>query len=278
MMDKKKLNENHYLVFRRKEIQFEIPDDFPEDQIPIFTNLKDFKSWYKLQKFKPFEITEYSDHDYVIDFANGNKAKKTVMYLLDEINQHKHLIQGDGFAERIALSLAPERYFYELSKTYLTEEVYKKLKEKLVLKNPDQKFSETVLDLVTDKNFLQESSEPFIKFLFDEKVSFLSINFFDLNFSYFGSFEENDEWDENSEPPFTLKKVELLLKMCKKDINELNTDNVFENFTNLIKTSQEEKLKLILEKGNIPSSIIKKLIKENESMKPKFKSMLSNYK
>jgi hypothetical protein len=277
-MKKIEILEKTFLVFNRKEIQFEVPDDFPEDQIPVFTNLKEFKKWHKLKKFKAFKINENSENDYVINFTWSDHAKESVSNLIKEIDKNKHLIEGNGFPEAIALSLAPERYFIELSKTYLPREAYEKVKKKLLLKYPNQKFQEIVSGLITHYSILQDSSEPFINFLFDESITLNALNFFDLNFSYYGNFEENDEWDENSEPPFTLKKVEMLLNMSKKDVNKDNFDKVIENLISLISTSQEEKLKLILEKGKVPLKVIDHILKNNPSISKAFKSLLEKYK
>lgn len=68
-MAKTQLSEEVYLVFKKKEIHFEVPDDFPEEKIPKFSNLDDFNAWYKKQNFKPYEVT-LTDGDHLIDFPH----------------------------------------------------------------------------------------------------------------------------------------------------------------------------------------------------------------
>jgi hypothetical protein len=46
-MNDRKTEMTSYLVFERKDVTFEVPDDFPEDQIPKFLTHRDFLIWYK---------------------------------------------------------------------------------------------------------------------------------------------------------------------------------------------------------------------------------------
>lgn len=99
-------------------MDFQVPDDYPEDKIPKFSTLKDFDTWYRKQNFKPYQVTKI-DEDKVVDFPFVNSDLKNTFNLLSEIEKNQDLIDGDGFPETIALSITPEGYLRDISKTIL---------------------------------------------------------------------------------------------------------------------------------------------------------------
>lgn len=272
---KGKHNEQSFLVFKRKDISFEIPDDYPEENIPKFTNMEEFKKWYALQNFEPFRVVDLDDDDQVIHIAQSRLAKDSIKALVDDLHKYKHLIEGEGWIQRFAFSLGPEGYFYELANTYLPVEVYQKLKGKLLKKYPDKTFTEIVNDLTQENDYyLTTSSEHFIQFLYDEGIRFPKNNIFNLNFSKIGNFEDETEWDEDDDPPFTLKKLTLLLEMCSTRIHKDNIHIASYEILKLIQSTQWDKLNLLIEKGIFTKPLIQAIFEKGEDIPVEIKAKL----
>jgi hypothetical protein len=189
-MAKKTLTERTYLVFKNKQVHFEVPDEFPEDKIPNFFNIKDFEIWYKQQNFKPYKVIDYEKKDNVVErpcFSWGNCNFNQVKNFFKDLEDNHHLIEGDGFPEAIALSIYPESFIFWLQGTVLPMEVYEKLKDKLLKKYPKKPFTKIIQEN-RDVLDLSKISEQFLEFLFKEKIDLSTFNFFELDFSCPGSF------------------------------------------------------------------------------------------
>jgi hypothetical protein len=104
-MEKTSLKEQTYLIFKRREIEFEIPDDFPENQIPKFSSLQDFETWFKKQEFKEYQVKEEDDktsqllslnkYETFVDFDQSNATKfqfgtNLALEFIEEIKKHQH--------------------------------------------------------------------------------------------------------------------------------------------------------------------------------------------
>ena len=267
-------HKKYYLIQKNKTMYFEVPDDYPEGKIPKFLNLKDFNTWCSQQGFIK-KSEEAEDNELVYRYSVNDIKTMNFIPLLNDLERYQHLIEGDGFPESVALSLSPEGYFRELYKSILPMEVYEKFKVKLMKKIPNQEFSKIIDELIENDEFfsLNDTSETFIEFLNKEKVLLESFNFYDLSFSDPGAFEEKEDWDESSMPPFSPRKVELLLSMCQKIVNKDQFEYIKRDLLSIIESNQLEKLGIILKHGELPKLLIKEFLKENEEMSVELKSM-----
>lgn len=281
------LKEHSYLVFKQKEIQFEIPDDFPIDQIPKFSSLTDFEIWYKKQGFMPYRVTDEdtnttyllssNKYQHFIDFEENNATEyqhgcKMVLDLIKEIQTYQHLFVGQSLPEKL-LSVFPEQHIKLLSKIILPINTFQKLKSLLITKYPNKK----LIDLIKDYIDINEISEQFTEFLSLEKADLSAIKFYESNFTYPSSFEEKEDWYASFDnPPFSARKTELLLKMCQKKINKDDVESVKNKLKEIIETNQLVKVKVVLECGELPKSLLQDLIEEIPSLTLVYRSLIVN--
>lgn len=272
-----KNNKNYLLVQKNKGIELEIPDNFPLDQIPNFSNYLSFESWCKEKGFK-FTFSHQEDNDLVYRYSSHDikNRKSGFLSLINELEINQNLIQGKGFSESVALSIAPEGYLKTLMRSILPIEVYKKFKDKLLKKYPKYKFSDLILKILKKDMYfeLNNISENFLEFLYEEKINLSTFNFYEFSFTDPGAFEDKDDWDESSAPPFSARKTELLLKMCSKTINNDQIDYIKKDLKKLIESEQLLKMELILKQGALPKSIIKSLMEEIPDMPSKYQLLI----
>lgn len=153
-------------------------------------------------------------------------------------------------------------------------EVYEVIKTKIEEKFQNMSFSVYVqkyLEALDNQVwFFNNISENFLEFLFKEKVNLSFMNFFELEFNEPGKFEEKPHWNEQSAPPFSPRKVELLLNMCNKKINKEHLYSLDQKLMKTIKTNQFEKVKVILKYGSLPNSMIQEFLNKHNDIQPKY--------
>lgn len=290
---------NSYLVFKRKEISFDVPDDFPEDKIPKFMTDIDFKKWYKEQGFTNMTIMDEEDFDlvpatkpfvYVLDLEENNetynhfygdftiqKRINTIKRFISKLANNNHLIKEDLLD---TLSAIDPLDYLNLLRLNLPAEIYENFKVALSSKYPDKTIIEILKTHLTPE-LIDNSSEQFIEFLYKEKITLKEINFLDLNFQFTENLIDairNDNWG-TFDPPFSLRKMELLLEMCEAKETKENQMDVLKRLTYLIKSNSIEKFKLLISKNILGKKTIKKLLRSISNIQITFSSLLlSNLK
>jgi hypothetical protein len=291
-MRKTKSKKNSYLVFKRKEISFDVPDNFPTDKIPKFMTEIDFRKWYKKQGFRNLKIVYEKDYKgepitnpFVLDLEENNedyndfygnfsinKRIHTLNSFISKLNDNKHLIKDDLLD---TLSAIDPIDFFNLLTLNLSSETYEKFKNALLTKYPKKTIFEI---LYNHLNFgvINKSSEQFIEFLYKEKIPLKQFNFLDFNFAFPEKLTDaidNDDWGRFT-PPFSIKKMELLLEMCDAKETKENHEKILIKLTNLIKSNSVEKMKLLLTKNILEMKTIKKLLRLFPNIPITFSSLL----
>jgi hypothetical protein len=283
---------NSYLVFKRKEASFDIPDNFPEDKIPKFLTEIDFKKWYKEQGFKNLKIMNVKDYKsepiidpYVLDLEENNETynsfynhfplKKrihTIKSFIKNLNKNKHLIVGDLLD---TLSAIDPLDYLNLLRLNLTAETYEKFKVALINKYSNKTIIEILKPHLT-LDLVDKSSEQFVEFLNKEKITLKGINFLDLDFHFPEKLIDAislDDWGRFN-PPFSLRKMELLLEMCEVKETKENQMNVLKRLTYLIESNSFEKLKLLISQNVFSKTTIKFLLKTSSKIPNNIMSQL----
>jgi hypothetical protein len=286
-MQEKNIKSKSYLVFKRKDISFEVPDDFPEENIPTFINEDDFKKWYKNQGFKNLTVeNNFEDKEGVIglraedESLKDTKARiKPLNILLKDLEKHDNLLKEEGTLPAALFALYPENFIKVIASKYLPKNAYEKLKSNLQNKFPEESF-QSLCDQFINSNIIQHASETFVTFLMDEKITLKPINFYELDFDYIGTFDEKqDDWDvAYEENPFTLSKMEYLWNMCDQQFNEKkNTNELIKKILLIMKTKQKNKLILLLKLKIVPRKSIQLILeKEKKNFDAEYRSLLIN--
>jgi hypothetical protein len=291
-MKNSKSKKNSYLVFKRKEVSFDVPDDFPEDKIPKFLTEIDFKKWYKEQGFKNLKFMNEKDYNsvpiidpYVLDLEEDNssynyhyghfplqKRINTIKSFVSKLNKNKHLIKSDLLD---TLSAIDPLDYLNLLRLNLTAETYEKFKVALMNKYPNKTIIEILKPHLT-LELIDNCSEQFVEFLNKEKIPLKDINFLDLHFQFSERLIEairNDLWG-TFDPPFSLRKMELLLEMCEVKETKENQLNVLKRLTYLIESNSFEKLKSLISKNILGKKTIKSLLKSSTKIPINILSLL----
>ena len=184
-----------YLVFERKDVTFQVPDDFPEDQIPKFLTHKEFLIWYKGQNFSNLQyeningddeknVIEFKENGYTGFTPNDFEAYKSrissVKRFFKNIKENKHLLEG--FFNEKMFSLNPIDFLEDLSKLNLPVSAFQQLKIKLLKKYPTKLLNQ-ILKSHLNVRLLNSASEQFVEMLFEEKINLQQVNFFSLDFN-----------------------------------------------------------------------------------------------
>jgi hypothetical protein len=276
-----------YLVFERKDVTFQVPDDFPEDQIPKFLTHREFLIWYKSQNFTNLEyINDYDDNEkHVIAFYENNfKAElksndpevyklriSSVKWFFRNMKQDRHLLKG-WFNEQM-FSLNPIDFLKDLSEVNLPITAYQTLKNKLIKKYPTKSLQQILKPLINNR-LLDDASEQFLEMLFEEKIDLQGVHFFSLHFTKFGKIVEYDSMDEFSNAPFSLRKMELLLKMCNLKYTKSTLPELINQLNKLIETKQMDKFKLLLASKVLDKTMAKEILKTGDKLTLQLKSLL----
>lgn len=286
-MSDNKLKMTSFLVYKRKEVSFDIPDDFPEDQIPNFMTEAEFKKWYKSQKFKNLSFSDLEDEGKasVIEFKENNynaelnpndpKVYKlrinTVKSFFKDLKTNRHLLQGSFNVMMIALD--PLDYLRTFSSKNLPLDFYKQYKKLLLDKYPQKTLNE-ILKPKLDKYIINSSSEQFIVFLKKEKIELKKINFFQLDFSRPGKLTDLESLDEFAEPPFSTNKIGFLLRICDTHVLSKDQNKIVNHLLKLIETNQIDKIKLLISKKLLKNDLLKTLLTQKEDMSIQIKSLI----
>jgi hypothetical protein len=275
-----------FLVFKRKKMTIEVPDDFPEDQIPNFIHENEFDAWCHSKGFKSLTLTNEKALDKVIKIEDKPKLAdqtenstgdiNSLVLFLKHMEAQQHLLNLSGGFVRKLFAIYPDELLEITSKGILPKEAFQMIKEFFIKRFPQVKVKDFLQKRITEK-IINDASEAFIAFLKKEKVSLSHIHFFSLDFANPSTFHEQEDWDALATPPFTLKKLELLVAMCDISFEDRNRTSVIENLRKLILTKQDKKLKLILDLDLIPKEIFTYLLANDQSIKRSYRILLSNY-
>jgi hypothetical protein len=286
-MKSKIIKSKSYLVFKRKDVSFEVPDDFPEEEIPTFINEEEFKKWYKKQRFKNLKIdNDFDGKEGVMQLNNlSDQSDKDILEKIDNLKNylndlelHQKLLKEESTLPNLLLALYPEEYLFTICKKYLPFNAYDKLHEKLMQKFPKEGF-QAIIDKILYPHHIDSMSESFIDFLLVKKIRLKKINFIDLKFTEIGTFNDLDSWNGYfDDPPFTVGKVEKLIKICNIKVTIKDQQNKLrEKVIRLITSNQKQKLVLLIKKKIISTKLIQSLLKENgEVISSNYKKLLVN--
>lgn len=268
-----------YLLFRQRDVFFDIPDDFPEDLIPEFMTYNEFLKWYKSNNFSSLEYYDYQDNGNVKviafnedfyrtelplnDIEIYNKRIKKIKQFFKRIQLNRHLYKGD-FNEKM-LSIHPLDFFNAFAEINLPLKAYRIYKEKLLFKFPNKTLKEIIKKFLTPI-LISSASEQFIEFLSEEKIDLYNLNFFELSFGNQGKIINTDYVDYYTTAPFSFKKMKMLLSMCNLKYSKKKEWSFLQNIISLINSNQFEKLDLLFTYNLLYPSIINKILVKVDNM------------